>query len=121
MSPAAAKPPLSEQIDQNVESMIALQQRDWEHVSPWQRRVERVGRFVARPSYVVGLLLLTAAWIVLNLVFPMVGRAAFDPFPFPLLDGVLTLCALLTSTVVLIAQGRQSKLEQPAPRTSICR
>jgi uncharacterized membrane protein len=112
MSPDTAKPPLPEHIDQNVESMVALKKREWEHISPWQRRVERVSRFVARPSYVVGLLLLTAAWIALNLIFPLIGRAGFDPFPFPLLDGVLTLCALLTSTVVLIAQGSQSKLEQ---------
>ncbi len=112
MSPDAAKPSLPEHIDQNVETIVALQKREWEHISPWQRRVERVGRFIARPGYIVGLLLLTAAWIALNLALPLLGRPTYDPFPFPLLDGVLTLCALLTSTVVLIAQGRQSKLEQ---------
>jgi uncharacterized membrane protein len=104
--------PLPDHIDQNIDSVVAIQKREWEHMSVWQRRVERIGRFAARPSYVVGLLLLTGAWIVLNVGLPLGGRAPFDPFPFPLLDGVLTLCALLTSTVVLIAQGRQAKLEQ---------
>jgi uncharacterized membrane protein len=108
----AERQPLPDHIDQNIDSVVGIQKREWEHMSLWQRRVERIGRFAARPSYIVGLLLLTGAWIVLNVGLPLVGRASFDPFPFPLLDGVLTLCALLTSTVVLIAQGRQAKLEQ---------
>ncbi len=108
----ASRQPLPEHIDQNLESVVAIQKREWENATPWQRRVERIGRLVAHPSYVVGLLLLTGLWISLNLSLPMFGRASFDPFPFPLLDGVLTLCALLTSTVVLMAQHRQARLEQ---------
>jgi uncharacterized membrane protein len=112
MTADTGRQPLPEHIDQNIDSVVAIQKRDWEHMTAWQKRVERIGRFVARPSYIVGLLLLTGAWIVLNIGLPLVGRGSFDPFPFPLLDGLLTLCALLTSTVVLIAQGRQAKLEQ---------
>jgi uncharacterized membrane protein len=103
---------LPQHIDQNIESVVAIQRRDWEQMSPWQRRVERLGRFVARPSYIIGLLLCALSWIVFNLAAPVFDRRAFDPFPFPLLDGLLTFCALLTTTVVLITQGRQAKLEQ---------
>jgi len=91
---------------------VAIAKRDWEQLSPWQRRVEHIGRFVSRPAYFVGLLLFAAAWVLVNLTGPLYGREPFDPFPFPLLDGVLTLCALLTTTVVLIAQSRQAKLVQ---------
>jgi len=106
------KQPLPEQIDQNIESIVALQRGEWQQTTPWQRRVERAGRFIARPVYIVGLLLGAASWVLLNVAAPAFDRRPFDPFPFPLLDGILTLCALLTTTVVLIAQGRQAKLEQ---------
>ena len=36
----------------------------------------------------------------------------FDPFPYPLLEGILTLAALIGTTVVLIAQNRQTRIEQ---------
>ncbi len=36
----------------------------------------------------------------------------FDPSPFSLLDGVLSLAALVTTTVVLIAQELQTRIEQ---------
>jgi len=44
---------LSEHIDQNIESVVALQRREWESVSLSQRRVERVSRFIGRPSYLI--------------------------------------------------------------------
>lgn len=37
---------------------------------------------------------------------------AFDPLPFPFLDGILSLAALVSTTVILIAQNRQTRLEQ---------
>lgn len=39
------------------------------------------------------------------------GLEALDPPPFTRLQGLLTLVALLTTTVVLIAQSRDAKLE----------
>jgi uncharacterized membrane protein len=38
--------------------------------------------------------------------------ASFDPPPFAMLDGILTFSALVTATIVLIAQNRQTKQEQ---------
>lgn len=104
--------PLPQHIDQNIESVVAIQKRDWEQLSPWQRRVERIGRLVSRPIYFLVALLFTGVWILINVAAPIYGRRAFDPFPFPLLDSILSLCALLTTTVVLIGQRRQAKLEQ---------
>jgi uncharacterized membrane protein len=40
------------------------------------------------------------------------GWMPFDPPPFSILQGLLTLVALITTTIVLIAQNRQTKLEQ---------
>lgn len=103
---------LSGHIDQNIESVVALQRREWESVGLSQRRVERLSRFIGRPVYLVALLGLVAGWIVYNLTAPSWGLKPFDAPPFALLDGILSLVALITTTIVLIAQNRQAKLEQ---------
>jgi uncharacterized membrane protein len=103
---------LSAHIDQNIESVVALQRREWDQASTSQRRVERISRVIGRPVFLVGLLLFVALWIVFNSLMPSWGLKPLDPPPFPWLEGSLTLVALLMTTIVLIAQNRQTKLEQ---------
>jgi len=102
---------LSEHIDQNIETMAALQRRESETISASQRLVERMSRFIGRPAYLLGLLVFVVGWIVVNAGRPF-GIPPFDPPPFELLDGILTFSALVTATIVLIAQNRQTKREQ---------
>jgi uncharacterized membrane protein len=102
---------LYDRIDQNIESMAALQRREREMTSASQRLVERMSRFIGRPVYLVGLLVLVIGWIIANVGRPF-GIAPFDPPPFAMLDGVLTFAALVTATIVLIAQNRQTRREQ---------
>ena len=109
--PGDAQKTLARHIEQNIESIVALQKREWETVGPAQRRVERVGRFVGRPVYLVGMLALILLWIVANVANPW-AAGPWDPPPFEMLDGVMTFVALVTTTIVLIAQNRQTKLEQ---------
>jgi uncharacterized membrane protein len=81
-------------------------------VSLSQRRVERVSRFIGRPIYLTVLLGMVAAWVVYNSTAVVWGLKPFDAPPFEMLDGIMSLVALITTTIVLIAQNRQAKLEQ---------
>jgi uncharacterized membrane protein len=103
---------LSGHIDQNVASLVALQKREWEMTSPSQRRVERISRIIGRPLFLIGMLTFVVLWIGGNLVAQAFGGRPLDPPPFPFLEGVLTLIALFMTTIVLIAQNRQTKVEQ---------
>jgi uncharacterized membrane protein len=103
---------LSDHIEQNVESIVALERREVEGISPSQRRVEHASRFLGRPMYLLGVLIFALVWVAANLVAAGLGRAAFDPPPFGLLDGILTLASLATTTIVLIAQNRQTRTEK---------
>ncbi len=103
---------LSAHIDQNIESVVALQRREWESISVSQRRVEHVSRFIGRPVYLVGFIIVVVAWILFNLTAEAWGLKPFDAPPFEILDGVMSLASVLTTTIVLIAQNRQTKLEQ---------
>lgn len=102
----------ADHIDQNVESVVAMQRREWDGTSRSRRHVERISQFMGRPVYLLGLLSVVVCWIGLSVVSRSAGWFAFDPPPFAILQGLLTLVALLTTTIVLIAQNRQSKLEQ---------
>jgi uncharacterized membrane protein len=101
---------LAEHISQNVADISELQRRESAASSAAQRRLERVSHAVARPGYVLGLLLFTLGWVAGNLLVKDLGRVPFDAPPFQLLQGLLTLTALLTATVVLIGQSRQTRL-----------
>lgn len=113
MSHEVESPPesLSEQVAQNIEEVVALQRRERDMATPSLRRVERLSRRIGSPAYLVVLLSFCAIWIVINTV-AFDGLMPFDPKPFPLLEGLITVVALITTTVVLIAQNRQARLEQ---------
>jgi uncharacterized membrane protein len=108
---AEKKSGLSEQIEQNLESLVSLQRREWEQRTPSQTRVERVSRVIGRPMYLLILAGFTVLWILYNILSPALRGPQFDPYPFPLLDGILSLAALVCTTVLLIAQNLQTKLE----------
>jgi uncharacterized membrane protein len=110
--PEPAPTTLSDHISDNVDGVLALQRRETDALSAAQRRLERVGRFVGRPNYLVGVLLTATLWVVFNVTAPYIGVRPFDEAPFPWLDLLLTFVALVTTTVVLVGQNRQAKVEQ---------
>jgi uncharacterized membrane protein len=103
---------LSDHVSQNIEGMVALQRREWDATSASQRRFERVSRVFARPAYLMGILLFSLAWIAFNLGCARFGVAPFDQPPFQWLELLASFVALVTTTVVLIAQNRQARFEQ---------
>jgi uncharacterized membrane protein len=107
--PAAA---LSDHISDNIEGVVALQRREWDATSASQLRLERVSRIVGRPAYLVAILLISGAWMLFNSISARFGVAPFDPPPFQWLELLVSFIALLTTTIVLIAQNRQTKFEQ---------
>jgi uncharacterized membrane protein len=111
-----AEPPVtaslpSGHIDQNIDGIVAFQEREHEKVGTSQRRLEIVSTLIGRPLYLVSLLSMVGLWIAVNGIAAYRGAAPVDPPPFVWLTGFLTLAALVTTTVVLFAQNRQSKLE----------
>ncbi|HEY6454297.1 MAG TPA: DUF1003 domain-containing protein [Steroidobacteraceae bacterium] len=99
-------------LDQNIDRVLEVRKREREQRSAAHRLVDRISRIIGRPLYLLGLSGFAGAWIVFNVLAPQFGYSTFDPSPFPLLDGILSLAALITTTVVLIAQNRQTRIEQ---------
>jgi uncharacterized membrane protein len=106
-----APAPLPANVSQNIESIVAFHQREQSKISASQRRLEDVSRIMARPLYLTFLLSLVGFWIIGNALGARFGLTPFDPPPFARLQGLLTLAALLTTTILLIVENRQAKVE----------
>jgi len=98
-------------VNQNIDSIVAFHQREQEKLSRAERGLERVSTLIGRPVYLIALLLLVALWIATNTLASRLGYVPPDPPPFSRLQGLLTLAALATTTIVLMTQQRQGRLE----------
>ncbi|MEP6941756.1 MAG: DUF1003 domain-containing protein [Betaproteobacteria bacterium] len=81
-------------------------------MSDSQRLLEKVGGFIGRASYLAAVLGFVALWMLANILLDRLGFQVLDSPPFPWLQGIVGLAALITMTVVLIAQNREAKLEK---------
>jgi uncharacterized membrane protein len=109
-------PPASEavpaSISQNIEAIADYYKREEQKTGRAQRLLEHIGAGIGRPMFLGVGLSFVAVWILVNLMAPRIGVPAFDPPPFSALQGIVSLSALLITTIVLIGQNRLAKLEQ---------
>jgi uncharacterized membrane protein len=108
---SAESGPLPQHINQNIDGIVAFHQREQEKLGRTERGFEHAAALIGRPAYLIGLLALAILWIAGNAVAPALRFAAPDPPPFAYLQGLLTLAALATTTIVLMTQQRQGRLE----------
>lgn len=99
-------------ISQNIETILAFYTREEQKISRSQRSLENISGFVGRPLYLGSILTFVSLWVLANVFARELGFVQFDPPPFFWLQGIVTLGALLTATVVLIKQNRLAKLEE---------
>ena len=104
--------PSADPITHNIESIAAFYQREHQKVTGSQRVAETIGNIISRPIFLGCIVLFVAVWIVANLAMREMNLTVFDPPPFFWLQGMVSLLALLTTTVVLIRQERLAKLEE---------
>ena len=111
-TPYKSSVPGLDQISQNIETILAFYSRDEQKISASQRVLETISGSVGRPLYLGVIVLLVALWIIANVIAHHLGFAELDPAPFFWLQGLVSLGALLTTTVLLIKQNRLAKLEE---------
>jgi len=100
-----------EHVSQNIDSVIAFHRREHFKLSAAQRRVEQLAGWLGRPRYLLGAAALAIAWLLYNLLAPHLRLRQLDPPPFFWLQGLFSLGAFFTATVVLTAQNRQARFE----------
>ena len=101
-----------DQISQNIEAVLEFYARENNKISRSQRILEQISLFIGQPVFLGIILFFVAIWMVANTVLGLFSMSEFDPAPFNWLQGIISLSALLTSTVVLSKQNRLAKLEE---------
>jgi uncharacterized membrane protein len=71
--------------------------------------VSKIAAFIGRPHFVVAHIVWIGAWVALNTGVFVMGRA-FDVYPFGLLALVLSIEAVLITSILIISNGGQSEL-----------
>lgn len=95
------------------ETVAAIAQLHAEHearASPLQRTIELLTARAGRPSFVVGILALSAGWISLNLAMIAGGLRPIDEPPFAWLQGVVAFAALIMTSLILATQRREDEI-----------
>lgn len=81
-----------------------------EMISPGQKISDKVARFGGSWSFIVIFLLILAIWIVFNEL--ATGKASFDPYPFILMNLVLSCIAAFQAPVIMMSQNRQEEKDR---------
>ena len=100
------------QISQNIETVLDLYKREEARVSRPQRLVETVSGFIGQPVFLGAIIVFVVLWIAVNVFARRLGLPQFDPPPFFWLGGMVSLGALITTTIVLIKQNRLAQFEE---------
>lgn len=81
-----------------------------EKISPGQKLADRVARFGGSWSFILSFLFLLGAWILFNSVVSP-GKI-FDPYPFILMNLILSCIAALQAPIIMMSQNRQEEKDR---------
>src|SRR3546814_13627010 len=87
----------------------ATEQRRRHPQTPGQRIADLVASAVGSWRFIIVQSVLLGAWIVGNAI---TGHTAWDPFPFILLNLLLSFQAAYTAPVIMMSQNRQAALDR---------
>lgn len=73
-----------------------------------ERLSDRIAAFGGSWAFIMSFLAVLGVWIAINVAAMARQRHAFDPYPFILLNLVLSMIAALQAPVILMAQNRQA-------------
>ena len=96
--------------DQVTEAIASIRARAARRISKHQRAIEVVTWTLGQPRTVYVIVLSAGGWMAANVLLPMFSHMPMpDPPPFFWMQGAVGFCALLTATLVLITQNRQTQ------------
>lgn len=75
-----------------------------------QRASDYLTNMVGSWTFIIALLVIMALWMVLNVWFIIGGR--WDPYPFILLNFVLSTLAAIQAPIILMSQNREAERDR---------
>src|SRR5262245_38775699 len=81
-----------------------------EKLTVGQRLADKVARFGGSWKFIIWFMVVLCGWIVINLL--LTGRQRFDPYPFILLNLLLSCLAAIQAPVIMMSQNRQEEKDR---------
>lgn len=86
-----------------------------QHLTSGQRLADKIAEFGGSWTFILSFFAVLTLWIVLNVVF--LRQQAFDPYPFILLNLILSCVAALQAPVIMMSQNRQEDKDRRRARS----
>jgi uncharacterized membrane protein len=119
----SAPPPdpsaLPAHVSRNLDTLADLHSLDEQQINRHQRAIETLTASLGRPLTLYVIVAVVLAWIGGNALLSELGVRTPDSPPFYWLQGLVTLCSLLTSTIVLITQNRLGRISDRRQRLDL--
>lgn len=81
-----------------------------ETLTPGQSISDKVAKFGGSWTFIITFLLLLTIWIIYNTFLPKLER--FDPYPFILMNLLLSCVAALQAPIIMMSQNRQEEKDR---------
>ncbi|HMT77330.1 MAG: DUF1003 domain-containing protein [Saprospiraceae bacterium] len=75
-----------------------------------QRISDKIARFGGSWTFIIFFLIILVTWIIINFALPKPDR--FDPYPFILMNLVLSCIAALQAPIIMMSQNRQEEKDR---------
>jgi uncharacterized membrane protein len=89
---------------------LDINQLHEERLSLGERIADHMADIAGSWTFIISFLLILFAWIIINSI--QLVRHTFDPFPFILLNLVLSCLAAIQAPVIMMSQNRQEKKDR---------
>ncbi len=103
---------LTDILDQDIETIVSLRMHAERKVSRHQRVIEKITSALGRPFSVYFILAFILFWILVNISHSYLGLPFYDTPPFPWMQDIASVAALLLTVIILTTQNRQAKLSE---------
>jgi len=97
-------------LEKTSNNEIISEDTDEDPLSFAQRIADKVAEFGGSWNFIIGFLSFMAVWIIIN-IYLLVERP-FDPYPFILLNLILSCLAALQAPVIMMSQNRQEEKDR---------
>lgn len=81
-----------------------------EHLTPGQRLADKVASFGGSWKFIIIFMVFLVVWMIVNVV--VFTNKGFDPYPFILLNLILSCIAALQAPVIMMSQNRQEEKDR---------
>ena len=109
-NPQDATPILPAHMSDTISAIAKLHADHERAASPIQRLIERTTEWLGKPRFLGEFTLFVAGWVsIVGLQMKFYG-SSFDPPPFNLLQGILTVLAVYITALILSTQRRAGQL-----------